>query len=193
MVGGTIVQNRVAQVLDLKSAGPGGICRERCTATENLHFLSWPAPVWSIAVDAWCGALVATTVPLLPPVSSGSSRGGQLMMSIDLRHRLGIAAQEAGSAQVSLVVHTSSEQVAFTRMASATCSKSARGISSSLRPRHCRASRDLISGVPGCKTQLILIWMARAADPGEAMVQEARTNPASGAAQPARVNMSETS
>lgn len=143
--------------------------RKICTFYLGPHLFGIDVQSMREVLEHW----VATTVPLLPPCVVGLiNLRGQLMMSIDLRHRLGIAAREAGSAQVSLVVHTSSEQVAFT----------VDGVGDVLEvsedqleppPETLQGeSRDLISGVYKLQTQLILILdAARAADPGEAMVQ----------------------
>lgn len=143
--------------------------RKICTFYLGPHLFGIDVQSMREVLEHW----VATTVPLLPPCVVGLiNLRGQLMMSIDLRHRLGIAAREAGGAQVSLVVHTASEQVAFT----------VDGVGDVLEvsedqfeppPETLQGeSRDLISGVYKLQTQLILILdAARAADPGEAMVQ----------------------
>lgn len=140
--------------------------RKVCTFYIGPHLFGIDVESMREVLEHW----VTTPVPLTPGCVLGViNLRGQIMMTIDLRRRLGIADREPGLPQVSLVIQTSFEHVAFVvdsvgdvlEVREDQLEPSPETLSSE--------SRELIRGVYKLPSQLILVLdSARAADPGEA-------------------------
>lgn len=136
-----------------------------CTFRLGPHLLGIDVESMREVLEHW----IMTPVPLTPPCVLGViNLRGQITMAIDLRRRLGFPDRAAGLPQVSLVVHTADENVAFM----------VDGVGDVLEVSEEQfepppetlmgESRDLIRGVYKLPAQLILFLdAARAADPGE--------------------------
>jgi purine-binding chemotaxis protein CheW len=113
---------------------------------------------------------VTTPVPLTPDCVLGViNLRGQIMMAIDLRRRLAISERAADGTQVSLVVHTTFEHVAFVVDGVGDVLEVSEGQFEPPPETLTGESRDLIRGVYKLPSQIILLLdTARAADPGEA-------------------------
>jgi purine-binding chemotaxis protein CheW len=137
-----------------------------CTFRIGPHLFGIAVESMREVLEHW----TTTPVPLTPACVLGViNLRGQIMMAIDLRRRLGITEGEAGPGQVSLVIHTADEHVAFV----------VDGVGDVLEvsdeqfeppPETLTGeSRELIRGVYKLPAQIILLLdAARAADPGEA-------------------------
>lgn len=137
-----------------------------CTFHIGPHLFGIDVESMREVLEHW----VTTPVPLTPRCVLGViNLRGQIMMTIDLRRRLGIVDRESGLPQVSLVVHTAFEHVAFV-VDSVGDVLEVREDQLEPSPETLSGeSRELIRGVYKLPTQLILVLdTAAAADPGEA-------------------------
>lgn len=136
-----------------------------CTFYIGPHLFGIDVELMREVLEHW----ITTPVPLTQPCVLGViNLRGQIMMAIDLRRRLGIRDLAAGQAQVSLVIHTSFEHVAFVVDAVGDVLEVSEDQLEAPPETLTGESRELIRGVYKLPTQIILLLdTARAADPGE--------------------------